>query len=229
MHRIIILREFKAALSPDGSFLGRTDIELLPAGSNDELLKLHRDEPAGLIVTRVDAPGMSGEQLCSAIRQDKRLRNVSVIMVCPDTEAGRTSAGRCRANEVLTLPLDAAALIGRAQQLLQVPIRKAYRVLLNVKVEGQDKGSSFLCRSENISTNGLLIETDRHLKTMDKLSCVFFLGRTQVTASGEIVRVVAPALDSNLSRYGIKFIEINEAARAAIEAVAESSRTFPGS
>jgi DNA-binding response OmpR family regulator len=97
MYSIIILQEFRSALMRD-TFLNRNNIVIRAAGSNDELLQLHCTDPAGLIVTRIDAQGMSGEQLCMSIREDKALRNVSVIMVCPDTGEGRAAAERCRAN-----------------------------------------------------------------------------------------------------------------------------------
>jgi len=229
MNRIIMLQEFRTALFRDRTFLSRAGIALRTAASNDEVLSLHRDEPAGVIVTRIDAGAMSGEQLCAALREDPALRNVSVIMVCPNTEAGRAASARCRANEILTLPLDTSLLMAKAQQLLQVPVRKSYRVLLNVTIEGKDRSASFLCKSENVSASGLLIETDRHLQVGDRLACSFFLGRTQVSASGEIARVIAPPRDTNLNRYGVRFTEIGEAAKAAIDAFAETARSIPGS
>ena len=228
MYSIIILQEFRSALMRD-TFLNRNNIVIRAAGSNDELLQFHRTDPAGLIVTRLDARGMSGEQLCMSIREDKTLRNVSVIMVCPDTEEGRAAAARCRANEVLTMPLDTGLLAVMALQLLQVPVRKSYRVLLNVSVQGRDQASSFVCRSENISATGLLIETDRYLRAGDRISCTFSLGSREVTVCGEIVRVIPPPLDSNLNRYGIKFRELSDAARTAIEAFSAAALPSPGS
>jgi response regulator RpfG family c-di-GMP phosphodiesterase len=229
MNRIIMLQEFRTALFRDKTFLSRAGIALRTAASNEDVLSLHRDEPAGVIVTRVDAGTMSGEQLCAAIREDRQLRNVSVIMVCPNTDAGRAAAARCRANEVLTLPLDTALLMAKAQQLMQVTVRKSYRVLLSVTVEGKDRTASFLCKSENVSATGLLIETARHLQVGDRLSCSFFLGPMQVSALGEIVRVITPLRDSSLNRYGIRFTEISESAKAAIEAFAGTPRPIPGS
>jgi hypothetical protein len=126
------------------------------------------------------------------------------------------------------MPLDTGLLAVKALQLLQVPVRKSYRVLLNVSVQGSDQASSFVCRSENISATGLLIETDRHLHAGDRISCSFSLGSKEVTVCGEIVRVITPPLDSNLNRYGIKFRELSDGARTAIESFAAAALSSAG-
>jgi hypothetical protein len=45
-------------------------------------------------------------------------------------------------------------------------------------------------------------------------------GSVEVRASGEVVRVIRPALDSNLCRCGIRFLDLTDEARAAIESIA---------
>jgi c-di-GMP-binding flagellar brake protein YcgR len=142
---------------------------------------------------------------------------------------GREQGARCRANEVLTLPVATPVLIEKAQQLLSVPGRKSLRLLLTLSVQGRERDSSFYCRSEDISVTGMLVETDRSLANGDRVSCVLTLpGPVEVRASGEVVRVIRPALDSNLYRCGIRFIDLTEAAKAAIASFAGSRPLFPG-
>jgi CheY-like chemotaxis protein len=228
MKKIIMTDDVRTALGPETSFLQESGVRIYPAASHDEVLNIHRAEKADLIITRLDSPGMPGEKLCASLREDRELRNVSVIVICPDTPEARERASRCRANEILLLPIAIPVLAEKAQQLLFVPPRKSLRVLVNVRVGKDGEERSFFCRSEDVSAAGLLIETDKHLARGDRCSCTFTLpGSGEITVSGEIVRLIKPPLDSNLNRYGIKFTDLSDQARMAIESFASKAGRLP--
>jgi c-di-GMP-binding flagellar brake protein YcgR len=122
----------------------------------------------------------------------------------------------------MTHPVDSALLLKKAQDLLDVSWRESYRVLLSVNITGTSKENAFFCRSENISTTGLLVETDRALKEGDRVVCSFFLpGARQIVAPGEIVRSIDSAQNAGQRRYGVKFGRLTPEARSAIEAFVE--------
>ena len=225
MKKIILAEPLKSILEKEGSVLQRADVQLFTAATNDELLALHRAEKANLIITQLDMPGISSEQLCSRIRKDGALRQVSLIICCSDSAADHERVSRCNPNAALTCPIDTAQLMAKIQQLLDIPWRGAYRVLVRVNGEGQSKEKAFFCRSENISVKGLLLETERILEKDDRVTCSFCLPDSkQLIAHGEVVRVLKPTAQSPLNRYGIKFSQLAPEVRSAIESFVERKR-----
>ncbi len=222
MKKIIIAETLKLMLHKEEGFLRRNGVTVFTAATNDDILALHQAENANLIITQLDMPGISSEQLCSTIRKDGRLRWVSLLLLCSDTAAGRERASRCNPNAVLTHPFDVHALLDKAQQLLDIPWRGAFRVLLSVNIEGNSKEKAFFCKSENISASGFLIETDRTLVKGDHVTCSFFLPDSrQLVAHGEVVRALTQTTQKSLNRYGIKFFELAPEVKTAIEAFVE--------
>lgn len=218
MKKIIIADAIKTVIINGNSFLRRSDIQVLIFRTNDELLEIHRQEKANLIITSLDMPGMINDELYALIRNDSELRQVSLIMLCADNAAERERAERCKPNAVLTLPLDVDLLIEKAQQFLNISGRESYRVLLSVKIDGNNKDRSFFCKSENISATGLLLETDRVLSKGDRVLCSFFLpGSHRISLTGEVVRDMKKASGTAVNRYGIRFFKVSADDKAAIE------------
>jgi len=226
--KVIIADTIKLLITGDKNLLNRVDLKVITARSNDEILSFHREEKAHLIITQLDFPGMLTENLLTTIRNDRELQKVSFIMFCADKPGDRSRAERCNANEVMTLPVNRTALFEKTQRLLNIPWRESYRVLLSVSIEGHNREKGFFCKSENISATGLLLETDRALAEGDRLTCAFFLPDSrQITASGDIVRVIHSAGDTNSIKYGVKFDQLSPEARTAIETfVKKKSQRF---
>jgi hypothetical protein len=102
--------------------------------------------------------------------------------------------------------------------------------VLSINIAGTSRDKAFLCRSENISANGLLFETDQGLNVGDRLSCSFFLpGAIRIIATGEIVRVMMAADGkADAQRYGVRLDNLAPEARLAIESfIAEKMQTSP--
>ena len=217
MKKILIAEALKSYIAKEKSFLKRGDITVYSAATTDDMLKIHRSEKVSLIISQIDMPGMSAEQLCAQIRNDEALRQVSLLMISPDTSSDREKASRCKPNAIMTLPINTAQLLEKAQLLLDIPWRGSFRVLLSVAVEGDDKGNAFFCGSENISSSGLLIETDRAISKNDRVTCKFFLpGSEQIVVRGEVVRIMKRDAGKNVYQYGIRFLEIDQNAQASI-------------
>jgi len=217
MKKILIAEALKSYIAKEKSFLKRGDITVYSAATTDDMLKVHRSEKVSLIISQIDMPGMSAEQLCAQIRNDEALRQVSLLMISPDTSSDRERASRCKPNAIMTLPVNTAQLLEKAQLLLDIPWRGSFRVLLSVAVEGDDKGNAFFCGSENISSSGLLIETDRAISKNDRVTCKFFLpGSEQIVVRGEVVRIMRRDAGKNVYQYGIRFLEIDQSAQSLI-------------
>jgi len=217
MKKILIAEALKSYIAKEKSFLKREDITVYSAATTDDMLKIHRSEKVSLIISQIDMPGMSAEQLCAQIRNNEALRQVSLLMISPDTSSDRERASRCKPNAIMTLPINTAQLLEKVQLLLDIPWRGSFRVLLSVAVEGDDKGNAFFCGSENISSSGLLIETDRVISKNDRVTCKFFLsGSEQIVVRGEVVRIMKRDAGKNVNQYGIRFLEINQKAQTSI-------------
>lgn len=222
MKKILVTNDVTPIISKEKSFLDREGVNLLMVATNDDVLPVHRAEKTNVIITTLHAPGMKSEELCSAIRADDALRKVSIIMICPDNAADIERSAQCKANVVLTMPVDPAVLLEKVRQLLEISWRESYRVLVSVMIEGSNKDRPFFGRSGNISTTGILIESIKGLEKGDQLTCSFFLpGSAQIKTNGEIVRVMKQAGESKICQYGVRFSSLTAEARSAIEEFVE--------
>ena len=139
MRKVLLADELKNLCLEKNGLWSRADIKVFIASTNDDILTLHRKEKIDLIVTRLDLPGIGSEELFSIIRASEELRDVSTIIICKDSLASRERCKQCKANAVLTMPVDTALLHFKIQQFLNVAPRKSYRAALAVAIEGRFK------------------------------------------------------------------------------------------
>jgi CheY-like chemotaxis protein len=224
MKKVLLANNVKEFLSGKVSFLDRADIAVYTAASNAELLKIHREEEADLIVTVLDMPGVRSEEVFRVIRQNAELRQVSVIIIGEDTLANRERLKKCGANDVFTHPVDLARLHLRMQQLLHVAPRMSYRAPLAVAIQGSFKDRPLPFRTENISASGMLLKTGEPLSAGDGIFFSFFLPKgAHVSGYGEIVRITQPQPGQDGFCYGIRYTNIDPGDRSEIEAAVKKS------
>ena len=218
LKKVLISDALQPMLLQHQNILTRSDIAVFPAASNDEILKLHFQEKVNLIVTRLSMPGIRTEELFSIIRQTPDLQHVSILMLREDTIGQREQSMQCNCNEVMVIPVTADVLHRKTQELLNIPTRQTYRVVLNVAVDGRFGNKPFMCRMENISTAGMLIRTEQKFDQGTAISCSFYLpDGTRVSAQGEVVRTVAQKELPAANLYGIKFLDALFEDKKAIE------------
>ncbi len=218
MLKILIAQDIEPLLMQEESPLHREGIAVFTAATNDDILKTHIEEVVNLIVTKPDLPGTSIESIFDIIWQSEHLRAVDLVMVCEDNAFQKKRCKKCGAETVLTAPLDPALLQEKVRKLLDIARRKAYRVVLNVIVEGKFKNRPFSCHTENISSAGMLIGTEIDLALGDKISCSYFLpDETKVVAHGEVVRITKAGEESKETLYGIRYTTIGSDVKEKIE------------
>ena len=205
------------------TFLNRGEMRLFTAASHDEALKIHRAEHVDLIITDRDAPGIGGDQFCSLIKKDRGLLPVAIIIVCgcdTDQMARSVLAG---ADAVILRPIKPAFLLAKAKQQLNISWRETYRVPLDVTVEGVVGDGTFSCRSLDISSQGLLVETARTFLIGDLVVCSFVLpDGSMIRAKGEVSRTLPTEPGAQGNRYGIDFRDLTANECTAIEAFLDS-------
>lgn len=207
MKKIIIARNILHTIGSHDTIFQRSTVTTYPARTSEEILNLHGVHKADIIITDADLPLMGGVELCSRIRNDAGLKDVSIILICEDSEPSLARCRDARANVVLPKLLDPAQLSWKLSELLLAPQRQDMRTLLHVSVKGQEKDSIFLGVSHNISISGMLLETDRALKTGDRMTFAFQLGRRQILAQAEVKRVIK--LSTGRYSYGVRFVNLD--------------------
>jgi DNA-binding response OmpR family regulator len=223
MQKLLVAHDLKPLLVGAEPYLQRSDISIFSAATHDEVLKLHVEEHMNVIVSKLDMPGdHRAEDIFDIIRKSNDLRRVSVVMTCNDDLVHRERARRCGADVVMTMPVNPVQLSTKVRELLNVAPRQAYRVVLNVSVDGKFKNRPFLCRTENVSASGMRMRTSLDLAIGDVISCSFYLpGGTKVTSGGEIVRLIDRPEGEAEHIYGVKFTNISPEVRTAIESFIE--------
>jgi CheY-like chemotaxis protein len=218
--KVLIVDDLRAHIDKEKSILHRSDIKIFTATSGEEALAVHKAEKVDLIIVDLDMPGMHGDQLCSLIRRDKALKQVSILIACSGTEPELVRIRQCKANSYITKPIRPVQFLESVSQFLDVPERKSYRVLLKARVEGKFGSGPFYCSSQNISISGMLIDTEKALEKGDVLSCSFFLpGSECIVTDAEVMRSVRTA--ENAVSYGVRFLNLRPAFKAAIETFIE--------
>ena len=222
MKKVIIAKDIRAIVEKKKTFLDRSEVRLFAAPSNEKVLALHRAIKADLIVAKLNMPEMSGETLCSLIRDDEELRDVSIIVVCSENESDLARCIQCRANAFISSPVDTELLLQEAHRLLNIAPRTSYRIPIRVKFFGKSKQRVFTGYTENLSSSGMLLCTMSHLFEGDSVMCSFSVPvSTQITVQAEVVRVLGKEPEHNTNCYGIKFTELGANATSAIQAFVE--------
>jgi len=214
MKKIIIAETVLGSVDRNMGFFGRGGVVVHPARTSEEVLSLHRQKRADLIITDHELPSMGGARLCSAIRADAALKDVSIIVTCDPDPASLALCRDAGANAVLPKPLDPAELFARVAELIMVPQRKEMRVLLQVSVDGGSLGAPFFASSENISISGMMIETAHRFSAGDRLQCSFYIGHNQIKAEAMVMRTES---GSGRNRYGVRFVNIDTRSLVIIE------------
>lgn len=222
MKKLVIAKSLNPLMMTAMNFLRRSEITVLAAATNDDILKTHLAGHADLIVTTPETPGLTCEALIHTIRRAESMRNVSFLLICDSTPAQLERCRRSGANAVVTKPIDYVLFADKVRELLEVAPRRFYRVGLNVSIEGARSDQSLAFSSQNISTSGMLIRSGERLAPGERIDCSFYLPDGQhLSAAGRVVRVVNAADDGANHNYGIRFESLAPDAEYAIAAFIE--------
>jgi DNA-binding response OmpR family regulator len=229
MKTVIIAEDIKTILEKEQSFLDRADIRSFTVSTNKQAFNLHRAEKADLIIVNLESSEMSGDMLCSLIREDKELCKVSIIILSSNSESDDKRCLQCRANAFITSPPDKTILLQEMHQLLSVAPRKTLRVPLSIKIHVASKWAPFIVYAENISVSGMLLHSEAHLSKGDTITCSFYLpDSTHITINAEVTRVVKKETEHDTNCYGVRFIDPSIGFSSAIEAFVEKKRGHKG-
>ncbi len=222
MKKILIVDDLKPFIEKERSVLNRSDVHIFTATSARDALEIHKNVAVDLMIIDLDMPGISGDQLCTVVRSDPALKETAIIMVTRPRKTDIERCKRCGADEYITKPIIPETLMQKAGILLKVPVRKAYRVQVRTSIRAEKDGEVFNAFLVDISTSGILMETEQQLKVGDVARCTFFLpGSPAVTVSGEVVRK-SEKLGSPAIQYGLQFKDISKNAEQIVDKYVKS-------
>ncbi len=216
--KIVMPGDVKRQYADQLSFLGRKDIQMFEAETNDDILKVHIREKTDLIITRIDMPGRRSEELFEIIRSSKGLQNALSIIL---SDAGRVQQVRCTQcapTAVLTLPLDPEVLNRHVLQLLGAGCRETRRVPYAAQLLAASGGDPFDCDIMNISSTGILFHSQQNLAPGQIISFSFLLpDHTPVDGEGEIMRVVRKITPPYGAEYAVRMRNVAKRVQDAID------------
>jgi CheY-like chemotaxis protein len=215
MKKIIIAQALKDFVEQQVSVLAGHGNKLFYVKSGKEALDVHRKEKGDLIIIELDFRDLTCEQFCSVIRGDEGLKGVSILIVCSDKPSDIERCQKCGANDYIQ-PLTPAAFLRKAAQFLNISERTSYRVIVKISKTENNHITHIFCTSRNLSSSGILLETDGVLKKGDKITCSFFLPNSvRIATEGEIVRIVKK--EDGSKDYGVRFIDMAPSVESQIE------------
>jgi len=200
MKKILLVNNQEAFLDRNKSLLNRAGFLILTASTASEALQISREQRVDLI--------------CSLIRQDSELRNVSIILVCYQSE--EEQASNCGANAVVTKPVRPEQLLKLVEKFLGIRARREYRAALHARVEGTRGSLEFSGVTRNISASGMLCESDLPLNKGDLLrNLSFIIDAGRIDTDGKVVWYAV--LPDEKYGYGVQFIGLASELREKIE------------
>ncbi len=123
--RLLVVDDTPANVKLLEDLLGFHGYEVETAATGEEALELMRDHPPDMVLLDVMLPGMSGYEVCQAIRSDLRLAMLPVVMVTSlESREERVKGIEAGADDFLSKPVNSPELLARVRSLLR--IRRLY-------------------------------------------------------------------------------------------------------
>jgi DNA-binding response OmpR family regulator len=205
--------EFFEKIMPE---LNKAEFSILTARSEDEIADVPKNAGIDLVILEYTIHGKSNEGLCSTAQKDKKLKGIPIIMVCTEGAPERKELSRRVTDIHLSKPIEPDQFFKEIYRALRIPARKSLRVLADFSVSGDYMLKTFICNAKNISSSGILLETDKILHQGRSISFLFSLPHSrQIVTKGKIVR--AEKNEDDQFQYGIAFHGLTRDSRIAIE------------
>jgi DNA-binding response OmpR family regulator len=202
--------------------MSKEDVEIFFVQSEEDIVKTHRLENVDLIIMELTETGGNVESTCSIIRNDDVLNKVSILLICEkDTPTLLAKCHICSPNAYVTKPVNVEEFLRKIFKFLYPMERNHLRVQLQVLIKGDSDSNFFFANSIDISSSGILIESDRMFGKGERVKCSFFLESNQIETKGQIIR--AAEKEPDLYDYGLKFINLDSKSKKIIEGFIEKS------
>ena len=223
--RILLVDHSRASLLFQESVLRRRQATITTALAGSEALVKAREEKPHLIMFTFDLFDMSAPEFCRHIRKDEFTRDISLLFV--GDRANEEHSELCMeagCNDVIYRPLQRHELDAKITKLTNIPARRTLRTVTRIEVSLEHKGHIVLGRTLNISTSGMLIESERVLPGEGTLRMQFYLPG-EASAVRVTVEVLRYEFAGTLAKYGVRFVNLDAEARTQIDRYVQRLRS----
>jgi len=159
--------------------LNRDDIEVMVACNSAETLKIIEEKTPDIVFMDLDIPGMDGDKCCHAIKSNKNLCHIPIIMAVQDVN--EENFERCRqagCDDIIIKPIKHLYFTAQIKRHLNIQLKIKTRFTAPVPVKyycDGEPGRVLSINSVDLSTGGMFIETKELLPIDTPLNIGFKL------------------------------------------------------
>jgi CheY-like chemotaxis protein len=216
MKKVLLVSASHAFLRRNTNLLLKRGFQLVTETSGTVSLDKHKECHFDLILADLMLEDMDGCTFCSLVRNEDKLQDVPVILVCHNFPKSIEKVEQSSASGMLIKPIHPFELLETVNKFIDLQLRRSPRVVLKVKVLSKKLGLEFFCLSHDISMSGILLETEYHLEVGSRITCQFTIPDSyRIETEGEIVRSMSISECEKLC--GVKFIGLPLSFRRSIE------------
>ena len=216
MKKVLLASASSIFLNKNRDLLTGRGFEIFTARSGYDVFQVLEEHLFDLIFSDFKLEDMGGCTLCSLIRREQALRRIPVILACYNFPGSIKRVEQSGASAMLVKPVEPDQLIETVSSFIELPIERSKRIELSVKVFSRKEGLEFFCFSHDVSTTGILLETEHNLSLGSRIICHFTLPDScHIETEGEVIRCMSNLDFKNF--YGIKFIGLTMFCRSAID------------
>ena len=217
--RIVVIDDTALFRELESRFLAGSG-EVRTASDGTQGLELIRRDPPHVAVIDLEMPGVSGDQVCRAIKADPQLTGVGVIVITdgehPEDRARAVHAG---ADDVLSKPINRISLIHAVRSFGISPRRQMKRVPVTAPVKIVLEGGQARGVLRNLSRGGIFVEADRVLAMSEEVELRFELPdspdrQKTLSTSAKVVWRSETAVGAGL---GLQFLALDRTNAARID------------
>lgn len=204
---IVLVTPDRASLGVEGLLARRGDaVVVVPSGA--AAIKLLPSGRPRLVILQQHISDMDIPHFCRIVRDGETTRTVSLLLIADEGDeaiAALSLAAGC--NDVIHRPFDEGDLDERVGKLAAVPVRKELRTLVKLALSMERAGQFFLGQSQNVSSSGILVQTNQILAPEARVNIQFYLQNDPVPMRVE-AQVVRAEFLGGAARYGMRFREV---------------------
>ena len=116
-HKILVVDDVPKNVKLLADVLAVKGYEVMTAESGPEALRRVEEKPPDLILLDVMMPGMSGYEVCHAIRARPATRMLPIVLVTALDTSERVKGLDCGADDFITKPINQQELLARVSKL----------------------------------------------------------------------------------------------------------------
>lgn len=200
-----------------------SDVHVLSADDFGEAMRAIKSHHIDLLLADLDMEGGGGDALCRSLRESGDAQKAYVMLLCEGKRAELRRCGLCGADAYIKLPINANTIAQRIISTLEMPRRRATRVLVKVSVISTFKSEPFYCTSHDISESGMMLESERTLAKDDEIACSFFLPDLErITVNCMVARLDKPS--EGIHNYGVEFMSVDDSQKSVLRTFIEKQR-----